>query len=210
MPVRVVLFDVNETLSEMTPLRRRLGEAQFGAWFAGVLRDGISLTAAGGFATFRDIAADGLRGLGASDQGVEQVLDGFTELDVHPDVPEGVRALRAAGLRLATLTNGSVAITERLLERAALREEFERLLDVSGPQAWKPAGAAYRYALEQLGAEAAETVLVAVHPWDVDGAMRAGLRGAWVRRGAAAYPSVMTPPTYVVEDLTELAAALGA
>ena len=213
MAITVVLFDVNETLSDMTPLRRRLGEAgigeqQFGAWFAGVLRDGIGLTAAGGFAAFRDLAADGLRALGASDESVQKVLAGFEELDVHPDVPEGVRALRAAGLRLATLTNGSVAITEQLLARAGLRAEFEALLDVTEPRAWKPAPAAYRYALQRLGVRADETLLVAVHPWDVDGAMRAGLPGAWVRRGAPSYPSAMTPPSHVVDDLRDLAAAL--
>lgn len=215
MPVRVVLFDVNETLSDMTPLRHRLGEAgiaesQFAAWFAGVLRDGIGLTAAGGFAPFRDLAADGLRSLGASDQGVQHVLAGFGGLAAHPDVADGVRALRAAGLRLATLTNGSVDVTESLLDRAGLRDAFETLLDVTGPQAWKPSPAAYRYALGQLDAAPEETVLVAVHPWDVDGAVRAGLRGAWVRRGASSYPSTMTPPTYVVDDLRELAGALGA
>lgn len=213
MAITVVLFDVNETLSDMTPLRRRLGEVgigeqQFGAWFAGVLRDGIGLTAAGGFGTFGDLAADGLRALGASDQGVQHVLDGFEDVAAHPDVPEGVRALRAAGLRLATLTNGSVAITEQLLARAGLRAEFEALLDVTGPQAWKPSPKAYRYALDQLGVSAGAAVLVAVHPWDVDGAMRAGLHGAWVRRGASSYPSAMRPPAYVVDDLRDLAGAL--
>src|SRR2546425_184117 len=88
-------------------------------------RDG-GQTAAGGYAGFRDVAEDGLRGLLAQLRGwrgdaahaAKQVLDGFTDLAVHPDVPDGVRRLRAAGFRLATLTNGSAGLSEQLLVRA--------------------------------------------------------------------------------------------
>ncbi|TDC83193.1 haloacid dehalogenase type II [Actinomadura sp. 7K507] len=217
-PIRLVVFDVNETLSDMSPLRARFEDVHApghlaATWFAGVLRDGFALTAAGGYADFRDVAEAGLRGLLADLPGWEgdatdaaaHILDGFADLGVHPDVPDGVRALHAAGLRLATLTNGSTAITERLLSRAGLTGCFTELLDVSAPRAWKPAAAAYRYATDSLAVDPAETLLVAVHPWDVDGARRAGLRAAWLRRGATAYPRVLTPPTRTAADLRELA-----
>lgn len=220
-PIQVVLFDVNETLSDMTPLRRRLeavgaSPELFGTWFAGVLRDGFALTAAGGYASFREVADAGLRGLlsqvrgfaGDLSSGVEHVLDAFTGLEVHPDVPDGVRLLRAAGFRLATLTNGAAALTEQLLTRAGLREHFELLLDVGTPRAWKPAAAAYRYATETLAVDAAGTLLVAVHPWDIDGARRAGLQAAWLRRGAAEYPAVMSMPSLIAADLRDLAHVL--
>ena len=123
----VVVFDVNETLSDLRPLVRRF--ADVGApphllrvWFAGVLRDGFALTAAGAGERFAVLAADGLRsvlhGLPLDrdvDAAVEHVLAGFAALGVHPDVPDGVRALRAAGCRLVTLSNGSVDVAERLL-----------------------------------------------------------------------------------------------
>jgi 2-haloacid dehalogenase len=217
-PVRVVLFDVNETLSDMAPLRRRLEDVGappqlFVAWFAGVLRDGFALTAAGGYASFRDIADAGLRGLLAQLHGwrgdpahaTEHVLGGFAGLDVHPDVPDGIRRLRAAGFRLATLTNGAAPLTEQLLTRAGLRDHFEALLDVGAPRAWKPAAAAYRYATDTLAVDPAETLLVAVHPWDIDGARRARLQAAWLRRGVANYPSVMSTPSLIAADLRDLA-----
>lgn len=218
VPIRLVLFDVNETLSDMSPLRARFEDvhapgALAATWFAGVLRDGFALTAAGAYADFRDVADSGLRALlaglpgwdGDAGDAAAHILDGFADLAVHPDVPGGVRDLHAAGLRLATLTNGSTAITERLLSRAGLTGHFTALLDVSAPRAWKPAPAAYRYATDTLAADPAETLLVAVHPWDIDGARRAGLRAAWLKRGATAYPSVMTAPTHTAGDLRELA-----
>lgn len=216
--IRLVLFDVNETLSDMSALRQRFEDVHApgdlaATWFAGTLRDGVALTAAGGYADFIDVADAALRGLlaavpgwdGDAGRAAAHILDGLTGLGVHQDVPDGVRALHAAGFRLATLTNGSAANTERLLSGAGLREYFEDLLDVSVPRAWKPAAAAYRYATDALSVDPAETLLVAVHPWDIDGARRAGLQAAWLARGAPSYPTVMTAPTRTAADLRDLA-----
>ena len=219
---RLLLFDVNGTLSDMAPLARRFAEVGapphlMAVWFTGVLRDGFALTTAGGYASFREIAESGLHDVLAGQRGwsggreaaVEHVLAGFSELEVHPDVPDGVRRLQGAGHRLATLTNGSVNLTEQLLERAGIRSAFEALLDVSDAHAWKPAAAAYRYALDRLHCDPAETMLVAVHPWDITGAARAGLQTAWLRRGSPSYPAVMAQPTITAADLRDLAHLLG-
>ncbi len=48
-------------------------------------------------------------------------------------------------------------------------------------------------------------VLVATHPWDVDGAARAGMLSAWVNRSRGPFPGVFTDPTYVVEGVDALA-----
>lgn len=147
-----------------------------------------------------------------ADEAIDHVLAGFTGLDVHPDVPAGIRALHDAGFRLVTMTNGSVAVTESLLERAGLRDRFELLLDVHGPRRWKPVSEPYRYVVDAVGVPAAEVMLVAVHPWDVHGAILAGLRGTWVRRGTPpmSYPHVMASPTLMVDNLIELADCLQA
>ncbi|WP_446033989.1 haloacid dehalogenase type II [Streptomyces olivaceus] len=221
MDAPVLVFDVNETLSDMEPLERRFEEV--GApgglarlWFAGVLRDGFALTAAGGFGEFSAVAFEGAKGLlgdvpgwgGDVEAAASHVLGGLQQLRVHADVPDGVRALRRSGFRLVTMTNGAAESSEGLLGRAGISELFEAHLDVRGPRVWKPAPGAYRYAVEQVGVRAEEAVLVAVHPWDVDGARRAGLGGAWVRREKGSYPGVMLPPTYSVGDLVELAGVL--
>lgn len=49
------------------------------------------------------------------------------------------------------MTNGSVGIADALLEKAGVRSIMAAVLDVSGPRAWKPAPAAYRYAVDKLG-----------------------------------------------------------
>ncbi|WP_327311946.1 HAD hydrolase-like protein [Streptomyces sp. NBC_01235] len=74
---------------------------------------------------------------------------------------------------------------------------------------WKPHPRAYRYAVEHARVRPEQAMLVATHPWDVDGAQRAGLSGAWLRRGRTAYPSSLTEPALAAEDRAELARLLG-
>ncbi|MDT0165471.1 haloacid dehalogenase type II [Actinotalea sp. AC32] len=220
-PPQVVVLDVNETLSDMSPMAARWEDVGAPAhlarqWFAEVLRDGFAVAAAGASVAFATVAAATASRLLADVQpggeereaAVAHVIAGFGVLDVHPDVPDGLRALRASGTRLVTLTNGSASVAVDLLERAGLRDEVEAFLSVEDAPRWKPAPEAYAYAVRRCGVPAAEMMLVAVHPWDVDGAARAGLRTAWVDRRGTDYPAFLTPPELTVASLTELARVL--
>jgi 2-haloacid dehalogenase len=128
---------------------------------------------------------------------------------VHPDVAAGVEALGGLGIRLVTLSNGSAGVARGLLERAGLTDAFEALLSVEDAGAWKPHPDSYAHALDACGVPAADAMLVAVHPWDVDGAARAGLRTGWLNRGGSRYPGYFTAPDVEAADLVGLARALG-
>jgi len=220
----VVVFDVNETLSDMAPMGLRF--ADVGApeqlaklWFASLLRDGFALTTAGAKTTFAAVGHGVLRTLlapldaaGQLDRkvgdAIEHIMTGFSQLQVHPDVPQGVRALGAAGMRLVTLTNGATSVPQALFERAGLAGEFERLLSVDDAGVWKPARGAYEYAARTCDVEVGAMLLVAVHPWDIDGAARAGMRTAWLNRSGSPYPDHFTAPEIIARDLEDLAAQL--
>jgi 2-haloacid dehalogenase len=217
----LLVFDVNETLSDMAPLVARFEEVGApgrlaGLWFAGLLRDGFALTVGGENPPFANLAAEGLRThlSGESlDRGVEEaaehVMAGFSELHVHHDVPEGLLRLADLGIRLVTLTNGSTTIAERLLSEAGVEHCFESFLSVEQARVWKPAPGAYAYALEHCGVEAADAMLVAAHPWDTDGARRVGLTSAWVNRAGGPYPAYFLTPNLDVVSLLDLAQQLG-
>lgn len=213
----LLIFDVNETLSDMAPLATRFEDV--GApphvakiWFAELLRDGFALTVSGASESFATMGAEGLRvGLESHpldrplDEAIDHVMQGFSALGVHADVPEGIRALSELGLRLVTLSNGSAGVAESLLHRAGLEDRFERLLSVENAGVWKPARGAYAYALAQCGVAPMDAMLVAMHPWDIDGARRADLATAWVNRSGVRYPSYFTAPELEVASLTQLA-----
>jgi 2-haloacid dehalogenase len=216
----LVVFDVNETLSDMSSMGQRFEDVGAPAhlakiWFAGLLRDGFALTVVDASEPFARIAAEGLRALlhGVSldrdpEDAVQHIMTGFMGLPVHSDVPEGIRALAGLGIRLVTLSNGSASVAEVLLDRAGIREHFEALFSVEDAGVWKPAAGAYAYALEQCRVKPADAMLVAVHPWDIDGASRADLATAWIDRRDGVYPEYARTPDLRAASLTDLAAQL--
>jgi 2-haloacid dehalogenase len=212
----VIVFDVNETLSDLSPLGARFVEVGASAsaaplWFASVLRDGFALALVGDNPPFAGVARELLLSqLGEAqlnrslDEAVQHVMDGFAALELHADVTPGVEGLHVAGFRLATLSNGSVSVADRLLTAGGVRDRFELLLSVEDAGAWKPAPRAYAYAAEQLGVAPADIMLVACHPWDVDGARRAGLQAAWVNRSGGPFPATFADPTCTVSGIDQL------
>lgn len=218
---KLIVFDVNETLSDMKPMSERFVEVGAPAhlaatWFATLLRDGFALTAAGSTARMADLGSSLLRvslaGLPLDrdlDEAVAHIMGGFASLDLHPDVVEGVAALSGMGIRLVTLTNGSTGLARGLFERAGISGSFERLLSVDDAGVWKPAPAAYAYALSECAVKGRDAMLVAVHPWDIDGASRAGLRTAWLDRSNQEYPDYFQAADLEAGTLTDLAQVLG-
>jgi len=213
----VIVFDVNDTLSDLSPLGARFVEVGASAsaaplWFASVLRDGFALTAAGENAPFAGVAREQLRvqlsesTLNRSvEEAVKQVMDGFATLELQPDAVNGVNRLHEDGFRLVTLSNGAVSFAERLLASGNIRDRFERLMSVEDAGAWKPSARAYEYAATACDAKPSDMLMVAVHPWDVDGARRAGFQTAWVNRSGAPFPATFLEPTYTVQSIEQLA-----
>ena len=221
MSPSVIVFDVNETLSDLSPLSARfvaVGQPASACplWFASVLRDGFALSVAGGRPVFAEVAREAmLHQLSRTElhrtelhrtleQSVDHVMEGLATLPVHADVVSGVAQLHDAGFRLVTLSNGAASIAEDLLAAAGIRDRFERVLSVEDAGAWKPDPRAYAYAAEQCGVAADDVLLVATHPWDLDGASRSGMATAWVDRSEAHYPQTFRAPTYAVPGIDAL------
>jgi 2-haloacid dehalogenase len=218
--VRVVVLDVNETLSDLTGLAQRfvdvgLPSHSWKPWFNGVLRDGFALTVTGQSANFKELADSGLRAVMSDaslamtpDAAVHHILSSFGKLPLHADVAQGLRDLHDAGLRVVTLTNGSVEVTESLLSTAGVLDHVDVMLAANDAGHWKPHPASYAYAAETLGVAPQEMIMVAVHPWDIHGASQAGLRTAWVNRDDVPYPNCFDGPDISPQDLIDLARQL--
>ncbi len=215
----LVVLDVNETLSDLSPMAETFTEvgldsSAVGAWFAGVLRDAFALTVLGDNPSFAEIGSASLRvrlaAAGAADPeaGARRVIERFASLDPHPDVVPGLQALAAAGCRIVTLSNGSAAVARALLEDTEAGPVIEDYLSVADAGAWKPDPRAYAHALAITSVPAERAMLVAVHPWDIAGARHAGLRTAFLSRAGAGYPDHFPRADVEASSLVELASRL--
>jgi 2-haloacid dehalogenase len=203
MTRQAVVFDVMGTLFDLRPVRDRFEHAgapgaALEAWFGRLLHSATSLTLAGDFRPFRELAETTLRTTLAQldvDEGhAPDVLAALGQLDPYPDAREAVARLAAAGVRVATLTNGGKQHTRGLLERAGLADSVEAVITVDEVQAYKPAPEPYRHAAARLGVEPGDLTLVAAHGWDVVGARAAGLQAIWVDRLERRWPFPLDEP----------------
>jgi len=193
----VVAFDVNETLLDLAPVRAALVEAGrpadlLAAVFARTLLTGFAAAAVGGWCRFRE----------AFDAALAQ------ELSPHPDVEPALRTLAEAGIRAVTLTHGSPGVAEAALARGGVTPLVERCLSSETIRAWKPSREAYLWAAGACDVAPERMALVAAHGWDVLGAQRAGLTGAWFPRSERSYPAVFEPPHVAAVDLHDAVGAL--
>ncbi|OBJ19579.1 haloacid dehalogenase, type II [Mycobacterium colombiense] len=219
----VLVFDVNETLLDIESIAPLFGEL-FGdermlrEWFAQLVMYSMSITLAGNYVTFPVLGQGVLRMLGdiyqvnVTENDAERLKTALLTMPAHPDVADGLAALRDNGFRLVSLSNsppnpdGPTA-----LQHSGLAGFFEHQLSVDARGVFKPSPAVYRYACETLGVAPADCMMVAAHVWDIIGAQNVGFGGALItRRGNAPLPVDGLPqPNVVAKDLRGLAERLG-
>jgi hypothetical protein len=78
-----------------------------------------------------------------------------------------------------------------LIERAQLDDYFAGLVSLEDVKCYKPSPIAYAHFLETTGTAPADAWLVSGNPFDVLGAVSAGICGAWVKRSPDADPRSM-------------------
>ena len=213
---RVQVFDVNETLLDLAAMdphfQRMFGDAGIRlAWFNQMIQSALVATVTGAYSQFGAHAMAALE-MTAERAGVE-LADGdrvavaaqMRQLPAHPEVAGALGRLRAAGLRLAALTNSTEQVARAQLEHAGLLDAFELVLSADTVGRLKPAPEPYLMAAERLGVAVDQVRLVAAHAWDVAGAARAGCATAFVARPGKVLDPLVERPEIVGADLTEVA-----
>ena len=145
-----------------------------------------------------------------SQEDAMKILSIMKSLPAHKDVEPGLRRLKAAGFRMATLTNSSQEGVKAQLQSAGLSGFFERELSVEAVRKFKPHADVYAWAAREMNAQSAECMLVAAHGWDVAGAKWAGMATAFIARERQQKFALAPQPDVDVSDFLGLAQALGA
>jgi 2-haloacid dehalogenase len=206
-PIRptVIAFDVIETLFALDPLADRFAAVGLPAdslrlFFASMLRDAFALEITGSYKSFKEIATASVamimanHGVAPEQTKIANVLDGFAELSAQPDVRPAFERIRAAGVRIITVTNGSAENTKKLLSRAGLADFVEKIISIDEIRHWKPHRDVYLHAARAAQVAPSRLALIAAHAWDTHGAKQAGLLSGAVQRQNQHYLSAMSPP----------------
>jgi len=204
---KVLFFDVNETLLDLTAMKTSVGEALNGRsdllplWFTTMLQYSLVSTVGQQYNDFGIIGAAALQ-MVASNHGItltekaakEAILGPIRSLPAYPEVKDALEQLRSAGYQLVSFTNSSNKGVETQFKNAGLTEYFDQRLSVEDIGKFKPHTDAYQWAARKMGVQPNECLLIAAHGWDVAGALWANWRAAFISRpGAQLYPLAPTP-----------------
>jgi 2-haloacid dehalogenase len=138
-----------------------------------------------------------------------QLLDAYRTLPAFEDARQGLTQVRDAGFRLFAFSNGPAEAVGSLLAQAGLRVFFLDVVSVDEVQSFKPDPDVYAHFLKRAGAPAGDAWLVSSNPFDVIGALSAGMRAAWVKRSPeASFDPWGLEPTLTVNSLSDLAARI--
>jgi putative hydrolase of the HAD superfamily len=125
---------------------------------------------------------------------------------LFPESISTLEALRERGHRLAMITNGGAEGQRAKIVRFDLEKHFDYIVVEGEFGHGKPDERVYRHALEQLGVEASEAMMVGDDlERDVAGPQRVGMCGVWVDRAGNGLPTECTiRPDRIIDSLAAL------
>jgi 2-haloacid dehalogenase len=143
--------------------------------------------------------------LALGQEDMEALLAVYQTLPAFPDAKACLAQAQEAGFRLFAFSNGTAMAVDRLLRHAELRNFFLDVVSVEEVPSFKPDPRVYEHFLRRAAVPDSKAWLISSNPFDVLGALSAGMRSAWVRRS----PEIIfdpwgVEPTLTVADLTTL------
>ena len=162
--------------------------------------------------TRREIVVDALRPLGTNTPDLAtEIADSYSTereegISPFPGAIEALHHLRAQGVRLALITNGSSESQRSKIRRFGFADLFDVILIEGEFGVGKPDERIYLHALSQLEMEPEDTWMVGDNlEWEVAAPQRLGIRGIWVdNAGFGMDETSSVQPDRIIRSLSEL------
>lgn len=137
----------------------------------------------------------------------QKLLNVYFTLDAYPEVPELLRSLRSAGIRTATLSNGSPDMLQAATNGAGL--DLDAVISVDSLHVFKPDFRVYQLGCDTLDLPKERICFMSSNAWDAWGAANFGFQVVWVNRFDQPPENLPGQPRATIPDLTALPGLLG-
>src|ERR1700722_3750490 len=137
-----------------------------------------------------------------------RLMDAYLRLRCWPDVPEALRSLKNAGLRLAFLSNLTAQMLETGIHNSQLEGLCDHVLSTDRVKAYKPDPRAYQMGVDVLGLKPDQILFAAFAGWDAAGAKSFGYPTFWVSRQNQPAEELGVTPDAIGGNLIDLAGFL--
>lgn len=205
--IKTVLFDVNETLLDMSSLRHKFSnyfddDSVMNYWFSKLLHTSMVVSSIGEYTGFANLAETVLeivfkeKNMEITDEIKTDILSTFSKLNPHGDVYEAIKILKDNEIRIIPMSNSSKALMQSQLSHAKLLNKIDNYYSVDSVKKFKPFQDIYKYVINNEDIDPEETVMIACHDWDLYGAKKLSLVTGYIKRKNTIYN-----PYYSLADM---------
>jgi len=139
----------------------------------------------------------------------EKLMDEYKRLPSFPEVQDGLESLASCGFNMFAFSNGRADDVKDLLRNANIEHYFDGVVSVDEIRSFKPNPAVYCHFLRCAKSSGSDAWLISGNPFDVIGAISAGMCAAWIQRSPdMIFDPWEIEPTLTVATLTGLKEAI--
>ena len=209
MKIKLVIFDVNQTMFSLSEIERlfqinKLRKGLVDVWFNSVLKEGFSYSLSGRFVDFFFIGKNELKKIflqnkkPLTEEIITNIMKGFENLEIHDDIRKSLKLLKKK-IKVVTLTNGSDENTRKLLKNNLVKY-VDHCFSINEVKLWKPHKKVYLNTCKIMKTKKQETLMIAVHGWDINGLKLAGLNTGFISRYEKILSEYYMEPDDFVEE----------
>jgi 2-haloacid dehalogenase len=125
----------------------------------------------------------------------------YKELPAFPEVPEMLEAVKAKGVEVAILSNGSPEMLVSAVRSAGIGPHLDDVLSVEEVHTFKPHRSVYDLVFDRFGRVQSEVLFVSSNGWDAASAAAYGFATVWVNRTGLPVDRLYGRPHRILNDL---------
>ena len=203
------LFDVNSAARTAQDTLGKKWQPLAELWRTKQLQYTWLRSLAGNYADFWQVTGDALdfalSTLQLEDPALNsRLMDLYLRLSAYPEVPKTLKRLKAAGMKLAILSNGTPAMLAAAVANAGIANLLDAVLSVEEVKIYKPHPNVYELACEKLNVVAGRVCFISSNGWDAYAAKAFGFRVLWCNRFGQAPERIPETPDAQIATLAEL------
>ncbi len=139
----------------------------------------------------------------------ERLMSLYLTLTSYPEVKATLERLKAGGMKLAILSNGSPKMLAAATENAAIADLLDAVLSVEEVGIFKVHPSVYALATQRFGIERSQVCFMSSNGWDAHAAKAYGFHVVWCNRFGQAPEQLPEVPDGQITTLAELPEILG-
>jgi 2-haloacid dehalogenase len=133
-----------------------------------------------------------------------RLMNLYLVLSAYPEVPDTLKRLKAAGMKLAILSNGTPEMLAAAAMNAGIAEFFHAVLSVEEVRVYKPHPSVYQLACDSLKVAADRVCFLSSNGWDAYSGKAFGFRVLWCNRLRQQPERIPETPDAEILSLAEL------